>query len=152
VEGAICLTSEDRPKEYIMAIKLILTNGKNLNSSFGLAPLKTLPGKQSKKFISEDDMPSNFTHLGQYTFTSGKQTFDKKNNWKENNKQPYRDNETEGLKDPVVYFTIAIATDLAPRIVIDGIRTKWETHGGGKLQVKDLQSHKSKMMFILYFV
>jgi hypothetical protein len=25
-------------------------------------------------------------------------------------------------------------------------------HGGGKLQVKDLQSHESKVMFVLYFV
>ncbi len=97
-------------------------------------------------------MPSNFTHLGHYAFISGKQIFDKKKNWKDNNKQPHRDNVAEVLKDPVVYFTIAITTDLAPRVLIDGIMTEWETYSGGKLQVMDLQSHESKMMFVLYFV
>ena len=52
----------------------------------------------------------------------------------------------------VVYITITIATDVAPRALIDGIHMEWETHGGGKFQVKDLQSHDSKSMFALYFV
>jgi hypothetical protein len=51
-----------------------------------------------------------------------------------------------------MYFTIAIATDLQPHTLIDNISMEWETHGGGKLQVKDLQSHESKVMFALYFV
>jgi hypothetical protein len=29
---------------------------------------------------------------------------------------------------------------------------EWEMHGGGKLQVKDLQSHDSKVVFALYYV
>jgi hypothetical protein len=125
----------------------------HLDPNFGLIPLKNLPGKQSKIIVSEDDVPSNFTHLGQYAFTSGNQIFEKKKNWKDKDKQPHRNNGAEEqLKDPTTYFTIAITTDLFPCTLIDGIRTKWETHGGGKLQVKDLQSHESKVMFVLYFV
>jgi hypothetical protein len=139
VEAAICLTSDDRPKEFIMAIKLLLRNATYLDPHFGLVPLKNLPGKQSKIIVSEDNVPSNFPHLGQYAFTSGNQIFKKKKNWKDKDKQPHHDNGAEEqLKDPTVYFTIAITTDLFPCTLIDGIRTKWETHGGGKLQVKDL--------------
>ncbi len=52
----------------------------------------------------------------------------------------------------IVYFTFAFATNLNPRNLIDWIRNKWEMHGRGKLMVKDLQSHKSKVAFVLYFV
>ncbi len=153
LEAAIGLTSEDKPKEFIMAIKLLLKNAKYLDPHFGLAPLKTIPRKQSKIIFSEDDIPSNFTHLGQYAFTSGNRIFEKKKNWNDNKgKQPHQDSGPKELKDPIVYFTIAIATVVFPCTLIDGIWTEWETHGGGKLQVKDLQSHKSKVMFVLYFV
>ncbi len=44
VEAAICLTSDDKPKEFIMLIKLLLTNAKYLDQHFGLIPLKSLLG------------------------------------------------------------------------------------------------------------
>ena len=51
-----------------------------------------------------------------------------------------------------MYFTVAIATDIPPRTLTNGIRTKWEANGGGKLQVKDPQSQESKVVMTLYFV
>ena len=60
--------------------------------------------------------------------------------------------QSETFKDPVVYFTIAIATDIPTRSLINGIRTEWEANGGGKLQVKDLQSQVSQVVMALYFV
>jgi hypothetical protein len=71
VEATICLTSEDKPKEFINAIKLVLQNAKFLDPNFGLAPLKNTTGKPIRIITTKDDVPSNFTHLGQYTFTSG---------------------------------------------------------------------------------
>jgi hypothetical protein len=124
IEAAICLTLEDKPKEFIVAIKLILKNGKYLDHNFGLVPLKNLLGKQTKVIVAKDNVPTNFTHLGQYAFTSGNRIFEKKKDWKKD-KQPHQDNEAEDLKDPVVYFTIGIATDIAPKAFIDGIRTEW---------------------------
>jgi len=49
-----------------------------------------------------------------------------------------------------VYFTFTIATDVLPHTLINGIKTEWETHGGGKLQAKDLQSQESKVVLALY--
>ena len=62
-------------------------------------------------------------HLGQYAFTSGNRIFEKKKDWKGENdrhskskKADHRDNapKPETFKDPVVYFTVAIATDIPP--------------------------------------
>jgi hypothetical protein len=50
-----------------------LQNAKFLDQNFGHAPLKNLPGKQTKVIIEDDNFPSNFTqppgsiciHLGE---------------------------------------------------------------------------------------
>jgi hypothetical protein len=146
IEAAITLKSVDKPKEFIAAIKLLLANGKYLYSNLSLSPLKhNINIKKPKSILREDDVPVNFTHLGQYLYTSGNRIFEKKKNWKAapNKTAPQRDQEQRDenhLKDPVVYFTFAIATDGLPHTLINGIKTEWETHGGGKLQVKS--SHK----------
>ena len=68
-------------------------------------------------------------------------------------KADHRDNtpQPETLKDPVVYFTVAISTDIPPQTLINVIRMEWEANSGGKLQVKDLQSQESKVVMALYF-
>ncbi len=55
----------------------------------------------------------------------------------------------EAFKDPVVYFTIAISTDIPPQNLIYVIQMEWEANSGGKLQVKDLQSQESKVVMAL---
>ena len=158
VEAAITLTKEDKPKEFITAIKSLLANGKILDPHFALAPLKRDTTTNIPKLITaEDDVPVNFTHLGQYAYTSGNRIFEKKKDWKGENsskKAGHRDNaaKEDTYRDPIVYFTIAIATDIQPRNLINGIRTEWEANGGGKLQVKDLQSQESKVVLALYYV
>jgi hypothetical protein len=69
-------------------------------------------------------------------------------------KKPHQDQESQddSLCNPVVYFTIAIPTDIPPRTLISGIKTEWEMHGGGKLQVKVLQLQESKVVLTLYYV
>ncbi len=46
--SAICLTLEDKPKEFIMAVKLLMQNAKSLDPHFGLAPLKSYLSKPSR--------------------------------------------------------------------------------------------------------
>ncbi len=77
-EAAISLTSEDKPKELIAAIKLLLKNGKYLDSNFRLTPLKNVKGTKPKIILTEDNVPLNFIHLGQYMGTSGRQIFEPK--------------------------------------------------------------------------
>jgi hypothetical protein len=77
---------EDKPKEFIAAIKLLLTNGQILDPKFALAPLKHDEATTKLKLvIFIDDVPVNFTHLGQYAFTSGNRIFEKQKDWKGEN-------------------------------------------------------------------
>jgi hypothetical protein len=124
VEASITLMKEDKPKEFIAAIKLLLINRQILDPMFALAPLKHNKATTKPKLITAiDDVPVNFTHLGQYAFTSGNRIFEKKKDWKGENdryskfkKADHRDNmlQPETFKDPVVYFTVATATDIFP--------------------------------------
>jgi hypothetical protein len=59
MEAAICLTSDNKPKEFILTNKLLLQNAKFLDQNFVLAPLKNLPSKQTKIIIAGDNIPSN---------------------------------------------------------------------------------------------
>ncbi len=90
VEASITLMKEDKPKEFIAAIKLLLTNGQILDPMFALAPLKHDEATTKPKLITAiGDVPVNFTHLGQYAFTSGNRIFEKKKDWKgENDRYP----------------------------------------------------------------
>ena len=130
LEAAITLTKEDKPKEFIAAIKSLLANGKILDPHFALAPLKRdIATKTPKLITAEDDVPVNFTHLGQYTYTSGNRIFEKKKDWKGDNsskKAGHRDNAAKEdiFHDPIVYFTLAITTDIQPRNLINGIQTE----------------------------
>ena len=143
-----------------MSFKLILKNGQYLDfnfgyldSNFGLTPLKNSNGTKAKIILKEDDVPTNFTHLGQYMGPSGRQIFEPTKKWKENNKaKPHRDDAEAEIKNikknPTVYFTFAFATDLNPCKLIDGIRNEWETHSREKLMVKDLQSHVCTLLCV----
>jgi hypothetical protein len=113
--------------KFITSIKLLLKNGKFLDHNFALAPLKHNTAITKPKLIlSEDDVPTNFTHLGQYAFTSGNRIFKRKKNWKEDNaRKPHCNNQNneELLRDPIIYFTISIAFDIPPCTLINGIKT-----------------------------
>ena len=43
------------------------------------------------------------------------------------------------------------ATDVLPHTLINGIKTEWETYGGGTLPVNDLQLQESKVVFAFYY-
>ena len=84
VEVAITLIKEDKPKELIAAIKLLLTNGQILEPNFALASLKHNEATTKPKLITTiDDIPVNFTHLGQHAFTSGNRILEKRKTGKE---------------------------------------------------------------------
>ena len=127
-----------------MAIKFLLKNVNYFDPHFGLASLKNTPSKPIRIIITEDDVPSNFTYLDQYAFGSGNRIFEKKKNRKKDKeKKPHCNDVAKDFNEPIVYYTIAITTGLQPRAIIDGIIMEWETHGGGKLPLTNLQSYDS---------
>ena len=108
IKAAITLKSDDKPKKFIAAIKLLLANGKYLDSNLARTPLKhNINITKPKLILKEDDVPVNFTHLGQYVHASSNKIFEKKKNWKVDPSKtaPQRDQEQcdDSLKDHAMY-------------------------------------------------
>jgi hypothetical protein len=55
-------------------------------------------------------------------------------------------------KNPVVWFTMAIATDVEPEEVVSRVVHEWHRIGGVQLRVKDLQTFKSKTILACFSV
>ncbi len=78
------MMKEDKPKELITAIKLLLTNGQILDPKFALAPLKHDEATTKPKLITAIDyVPVKFTHLGQYASPLGMEFSKKRRTGKE---------------------------------------------------------------------
>ncbi len=58
----------------------------------------------------------------------------------------------EEYKNPVVWFTLAIATDIEPKDLVSRIVHKWHRIGGVRLTIKDLQSFESKTILSCFNV
>ncbi len=54
------------------------------------------------------------------------------------------------LKNPIIYFSMAIATDKEPEDLLAWISYEWHWRGGIMLKVKDLQSFESEMILCLF--
>jgi len=108
IEATITLKSDDKPKKFIAAIKLLLANGKFLDSNLARTPLKhNINITKPKLILEEDEVPVNFTFLGQYVYTYSNRIFEKKKNWKvaPSKMLPQRNQEQrdDSLKDHAVY-------------------------------------------------
>jgi hypothetical protein len=56
------------------------------------------------------------------------------------------------FKDPVVWFTLAIATDVEPKDLVSCVIHEWHRIGGVCLTIKDLQSFKSETILSCFNV
>ncbi len=52
--------------------------------------------------------------------------------------------------NPVVYFTMAIATDTDPEELISRIIHEWHRMGGVHLQIRELQTFESETILLLF--
>ena len=75
----------------------------------------------------------------------GRNPFERQKVWGKNKKA-----EGEEFKDPIVYFTMAVASDKDPAEIMDRIRQEWGRMGGKMLKVKDLQSFDSETIISLF--
>ncbi len=77
--------------------------------------------------------------------SNGRNPFEKQKTWGDKAKK-----DKEELKDPVVYFSLAIATDEDPEELIARIVHKWQRCSGILLQIKELPSFESKTVLTLF--
>jgi hypothetical protein len=148
VNGVIELKDANPFQEFIAALQNLLKNGQLVDPHFAFCPIKVNGG--DKKIHEQSGIPVNMTMLGanfKILSGNGKNPFDKQKVWGKGankNKDEY--------KNPVVWFTLAIATDVEPEDLVSRIVHKWHRIGGVCLMIKDLQSFKSKTVLSCFNV
>jgi hypothetical protein len=116
------------------------------------------PELKEKSITSKREISPNMTKLGIHVKISGngnafnkQKVWDKKeqgnngrNNRKSKNKEEYR--------DPIVYFSIVVSSEVEPREIIVCVTHKWARLNGMCLQVKDIQFVDSKTVISIFKV
>jgi hypothetical protein len=139
VEASIELKGESPIQEFITSLQQLLKNGQMVDKNFAFCPVKQDGG--TKKIHSQSSVPTNMTLLSAHfkiLSNKGRNPFEKQKVWK-NNKEVKGD-----LKNPIIYFSMAIATNEEPEELLARISHEWHWHMGIILKVKDLQSFESE--------
>ncbi len=131
-------------QEFIVNLQELLKNGQLVDKFFAFSPVK--PDGGEKKIHKMSGVPTNMTMLGAHfkILSNGKNPFEKHKAWG-NKAKKYK----EEFKDPIVYFSLAIAMDKDP-IELARIIHEWQRCGGILLRIKELQSFKSETVLTLF--
>jgi hypothetical protein len=145
VEASIKLTGANPTQEFIVNIQKLLKNGQLVDKSFTFSPVKS--DRRDKTIHKTLGVPTNMTMLGAHfkISSNGKNPFEKQKVWGNKTKK-----DKEEFRDPIVYFSFAIAMDEEPKELLARIIHKWQRRGGILLRIKELQSFKSEMALSLF--
>ncbi len=147
IKAGINLTQDDLFQEFIGSLQQLLKNHQLVDPKFAFCPVNM--DSKDKKIFGHTGIPINMTMLGAHVKISnfGRNPFMKQKTWGKGTSKG-----KEETKDPVVYFTMVIATDLDPHDVISGISHKWNRLSGTCLMIKDLQTVNSEVIVALFNV
>ncbi len=133
VEASIALKGDNPELDFMTSLQELLKNGQIVDKNFAFCPVK--PDGGTKKIHDPSKVPTNMTLLSAHfkiSSTKNKNPFEKQKVWK-NGK------EVKGkLHNPVIYFSMAIATDDEPKDLLARVCHEWRHRGGNMLKVKEL--------------
>jgi hypothetical protein len=96
------------------------------------------------------------TKLGAHVKISGNgNVFSKQKVWdrgKLDNRKTRKSNQKEEFKDPTVYFSMIILSEVAPKEIVERTTHEWARMNGVRLQIKELQFVESETVVIFYKV
>jgi hypothetical protein len=97
------------------------------------------PDGKDKKIHETSGIPTNMTMLGAHfkISSNGKNPFEKQKQWGKAKK------DKKEFRDPIVHFSLVMATDKNPKDLLSRIIHEWQRRGGILLRVKELKSFKS---------
>ncbi len=131
-----------------------LTNAQMVDPKFVINPIN--PNSKEKNIASKDEISPNMTKLGSHVKISGNSNaFNKQKVWdKEGDsvRQSHKANKKEEFKDPTVYFSMVISSEVNPTEIIERTTHKWSRLNGAHLQIKDLQFMESETVVSIYKV
>ena len=145
VEASIELRGETPMQEFVVSLQELLKNGQMVDKSFAYCPVKENSG--AKLLHEAPHIPTNMTLLSCYFKMSnfkGRNPFEKQKVYK-NNK------EVKGeLRNPMIYFSMAIASDEEPEELLSRVIHEWHRRGGVMLRIKELQTFESETILCLF--
>jgi hypothetical protein len=154
LELAITLKSEKAFKEFMQALMAFLTSAQMVDPKFVINPIN--PNSKEKNIASKGEISPNMTKLGSHVKISGNgNTFNKQKVWdKEGDsvRQSRKANKKEEFKDPTVYFSMVISSEVNPTEIIERNTHEWSRLNGARLQIKDLQFMESETVVSIYKV
>jgi hypothetical protein len=150
LELAIALKSDKVFEEFTQALMAFITNAQMVDPKFVINPIN--PSSKEKNISNKGEVSSNMTKLGTHVKISGNgNAFNKKKVWNnQSSKRNSRKSQKEEFRDPVVYFSMVISTQVEPSELIDRLTHEWSRTNGTRLQVKDLQSISSETVVTFF--
>ncbi len=140
----ITLKSDKAFEKFTQALMAFISNAQMFDPKFVINPLNT--ASKEKSTSSKAEVSPNMTKLGIHIKISGNDNaFSKKKIWsnQDNDCKSCKSNKEE-FRNPTVYFSMVVSTEVMPQIIIDQVFHEWAHLNGSRLQVKDLQSISSE--------
>jgi len=146
VDASIKLTGSTPVQDFIVHLQELLKNGLMADKTFEFCPIN--PNGSDIKIHEISGIVTNMTMLGAHfkISSNGKNRFEKQKQWGKAKK----DKDKEEFRGPIIYFSLAIATDTEPEDLLSRIIHEWQRRGGILLRIKELQSFESKTILAFY--
>ncbi len=99
-------------QDFIVNLQELLKNGQMVDKMFAFFPIN--PDGTDKKIHETSGIVTNMTMLGAHfkISSNGRNPFEKQKRWGKAKK------DKEEFRDPIIYFSLAIATDKDPKDLI----------------------------------
>ncbi len=129
-----------------------ISNAQLVDPKFAINPIN--PNSKEKNITSKGEISPNMTKLGTHIKISGNgNAFSKKKVW-DNQNQARKSHKLkkEEFRDPTVYFSMIVSTEVRPQELTDCVTHEWARSGGNRLKIKDLQTIESKTVVTFFCV
>ncbi len=130
------------------------TNAQMVDPKFAVNPLTS--HSKEKNISSKGEISLNMTKLGTHIKISGNgNSFNKQKVWDKDGNARQKSctaNKKEEFKDPTVYFSMVISSEVEPKEIIERTTHEWAHMNGVHLQIKDLQFIESETVMSIYKV
>jgi hypothetical protein len=154
LELAVLLKSNITFDKFTQALMAFLANSQMVDPKF---VIKSFDPNSKKKNISlKGEISTNMTKLVPHVKISGNgNVFSKQKVWDKDDtggRTTRKSNKKEEFKDPTVYFSMIVLSEVTPKELIECTTHEWARLNGVRLQVKELQFVESKTVVTFYKV
>jgi hypothetical protein len=151
---AVVLKSNKAFEEFTQALMAFLSNAQLVDPKFVINPLN--PNSKERNIASKGEILTNMTKLGAHVKILGNgNIFSKQKVWnreEDDTRSKRKANKKEEFKDPTVYFSMIVSSEVPPKDIIDRTTHEWARLNGVQLQVNELQFVDSETVVTFYKV